>query len=397
MAITISGTDGISPLKASGQTQTTTGTAASPAISSSSDTDSGIFFGTNEVNISTNGSTAATVDSSGNLGIGLTSPSSKAHIKGGSLTVEHGSPSTGTCQFNINSENNSQTTFSYDDAGSIVIGTAATPHNQGSFSEKLRLDSSGNVGIGKSTNLFYRLTFQEGNGDDNRIGWVSTSGNRKSSIDCANTDAIRFNIGTSDSEIARITSDGLLVGTATKLSDGKVCFRGTFASNRGLILESTESGGEMIRFNTSSGNAGKIDSSGTSTTYATSSDYRLKENIVDLDGAIDRVKQLAPKRFNFICDANTTVDGFIAHEAQTVVPEAITGTHNGVEVWREGEELPDGVSVGDNKLDEDGNAIPDYQGIDQSKLVPLLTAALKEAIGKIESLETKVAALEAAE
>jgi len=84
------------------------------------------------------------------LGIGTTSPSSTAHVKGGSLTVEHGSPSTGTCQFNINCENNSQASLSYDDQGSIVIGTAATPSNQGSFSEKLRVDSSGRVMVGLS-------------------------------------------------------------------------------------------------------------------------------------------------------------------------------------------------------------------------------------------------------
>ena len=94
-----------------------------------------------------------------------------------------------------------------------------------------------------------------------------------------------------------------------------------------------------------------------------------------MTGAIDRVKALAPKRFQFIADADTTVDGFLAHEAQTVVPEAVTGTHN--------------------EVDDDGNAV--MQGIDQSKLVPLLTGALQEAITKIETLETKVAALEAAE
>ena len=104
-----------------------------------------------------------------------------------------------------------------------------------------------------------------------------------------------------------------------------------------------------------------------------SSDYRLKENVVDIADGITRVKQLQPKRFNFIIDADTTVDGFLAHEAQTVVPEAVTGTHN--------------------EVDDDNN--PVYQGIDQSKLVPLLTAALQEAIAKIETLETKVAALEA--
>ena len=116
-------------------------------------------------------------------------------------------------------------------------------------------------------------------------------------------------------------------------------------------------------------------SGGTGVSYNTSSDHRLKQGVEDMTGAIDRVKALAPKRFQFIADANTTVDGFLAHEAQTVVPEAVTGTHN--------------------EVDDDGN--PVMQGIDQSKLVPLLTGALKEAIAKIETLETKVAALEAAE
>ena len=68
-----------------------------------------------------------------------------------------------------------------------------------------------------------------------------------------------------------------------------------------------------------------------------------------------------------------TVDGFIAHEAQTVVPQSVCGIHN--------------------EVDDDGNAV--MQGIDKSKLVPLLTAALQEAIAKIETLETKVATLEA--
>ena len=110
----------------------------------------------------------------------------------------------------------------------------------------------------------------------------------------------------------------------------------------------------------------------TSVNYNTTSDYRLKENVVNITNGITRVKQLQPKRFNFIANAETTVDGFLAHEAQTVVPEAVTGTHN--------------------EVDDDGNAV--MQGIDQSKLVPLLTAALQEAITKIETLETKVAALE---
>jgi len=124
--------------------------------------------------------------------------------------------------------------------------------------------------------------------------------------------------------------------------------------------------------NSNGDTAGAIIQSGVnSVTYATSSDYRLKDNVVELTAAIPRLKQLAPKRFNFKADADVTVDGFLAHEAQVVVPEAVTGTHN--------------------QLDGDGNAI--YQGIDQSKLVPLLTAALQEAIGRIETLETEVATL----
>jgi len=133
------------------------------------------------------------------------------------------------------------------------------------------------------------------------------------------------------------------------------------------------SGASHFLFYNPNGLAGNIETNGSTTSYNTSSDYRLKENVIDIADGIDRVKQLQPRRFNFIADADTTVDGFLAHEAQAVVPEAVTGTHN--------------------EVDDDGNAV--MQGIDQSKLVPLLTAALKEAIAKIETLETKVAALEA--
>lgn len=154
------------------------------------------------------------------------------------------------------------------------------------------------------------------------------------------------------------------------LPDGRI-----FSSTAGTFSQfNRNSDGDVISFARSSTGVGQISVDSSSTTYATSSDYRLKENVVALDGAITRVKQLAPRRFNFIVDPATTVDGFLAHEAQTVVPEAVTGTHN--------------------EVDDNGNAV--MQGIDQSKLVPLLTAALQEAISKIETLETKVAALEAA-
>lgn len=174
--------------------------------------------------------------------------------------------------------------------------------------------------------------------------------------------------------------------------DGRALFLSR-SSNAALFINSNANTA-LARFSRSGSQKGDITITTTAVSYNETSDYRLKENIVNLDGAITRVKQLQPRRFNFIAEPSIVVDGFIAHEAQTVVPESVTGTHNEVEVWKESDELPDGVSVGDNKLDDEGNTIPVYQGIDKSKLVPLLTAALQEAITKIESLQARIAALE---
>ena len=92
--------------------------------------------------------------------------------------------------------------------------------------------------------------------------------------------------------------------------------------------------------------------------------------------------------------SGSKVDGFFAHEVSLVVPEAISGEKDGFEKYREHQEIPEGKNIGDFKLDESGNKIPDYQQIDQAKLVPLLTAALQEAITKIETLEERINALE---
>jgi len=177
------------------------------------------------------------------------------------------------------------------------------------------------------------------------------------------------------SEAMRIDSSGnLLLGTTTNLDTASRLNVKYSYTNSGAAWESNSTATHnAIVFKNPNGLVGTIQTSGSSTAYNTSSDHRLKEAVVDMTGAIDRVKQLAPKRFNFIADPDdTTVDGFLAHEAQTVVPEAVTGTHN--------------------EVDDDGNAV--MQGIDQSKLVPLLTGALQEAIAKIEALEARVTALE---
>ena len=187
----------------------------------------------------------------------------------------------------------------------------------------------------------------------------------------------------SPTERMRISSGGSLFINRTSAvssekfsvgNDGQVAyFRCTVNGDHSNIQmsHSYATGGQtatQISFqNAALSQVGSVKSTASSTSFNTSSDYRLKENVVDIADGITRVKQLLPKRFNFIVNADKTVDGFLAHEAQTVVPEAVTGE-------KDGEEM---------------------QGIDQSKLVPLLTAALQEAIAKIETLETEVAALKA--
>jgi hypothetical protein len=129
---------------------------------------------------------------------------------------------------------------------------------------------------------------------------------------------------------------------------------------------------------------GSISTNGSSTSYNTSSDYRLKEDWVAVADASTRVNALKPVNFAWKVDGSR-VDGFLAHELAEVVPEAVTGEK-------------DAVQLVDIK-DEDGNVTgqeerPVYQGIDQSKLVPLLTAALQEALAKIDDLTARVVALE---
>jgi len=146
-----------------------------------------------------------------------------------------------------------------------------------------------------------------------------------------------------------------------------------------MISSSARSGGHHIFFsNRQSGsnvNTGTIQDNNSNVSYNTSSDYRIKENIVSISDGITRLKQLNPVRHTFKNNpAVGTVDGWIAHELDTVCPYAVNGEKDAV--------------------NEDGT--PNLQGVDYGRITPLLTAALKEAIAKIETLETKVAALEAA-
>tara|TARA_R100000458_G_scaffold47917_1_gene46815 strand:- start:45 stop:1019 length:975 start_codon:yes stop_codon:yes gene_type:complete len=157
------------------------------------------------------------------------------------------------------------------------------------------------------------------------------------------------------------------------IANGTICC--SRSGDAALHVNLHTSGSNLVRFRYEGSTKGTISTDGSNTAYNTSSDYRLKENVTTLSGAITRLNQLKPSRFNWKSDSSKTVmDGFIAHEVATVVPEAVQGTKD--------------------QVDSEDRIEP--QQFDASKLVPLLTAALQEAITEIETLKTKVAALEAA-
>jgi len=217
---------------------------------------------------------------------------------------------------------------------------------------------------------------------------ITPTGDSNTGIFFPSADTIAF--GEGGAEAARIDSSGRLLLNRTSSATGSILevdassnvaqFHHTGSSDTiGIYMRHGRglSGytGKMITFRRNDNTeVGSVVIGEASTSFNTSSDYRLKENFTAVTDGIARLKQLKPGRFNFIVNSGRIVDGFIAHEVQDVVPEAVHGTKDAV--------------------DDDGN--PVYQGIDQSKLVPLLTAALQEAMERIEQLEAKVAALETA-
>ena len=205
-------------------------------------------------------------------------------------------------------------------------------------------------------------------------------------------------------------SGNVLLGTASQFNAGFQCnlFNGT--TNNGLVLKTTRSatGSTFIAFVNSSGAMiGQVNHNGSTTVqYLTSSDYRLKENVNYNFDATTRLKQLKPARFNFIEDGtDKVVDGFLAHEVSSIVPEAINGEKDAVkdvdnvvlnadgsvknqsitqEDWIQGKE--DGIYASDTTWVA-SKTIIDAQGIDQSKLVPLLVKTIQELEARITALE----------
>ena len=244
----------------------------------------------------------------------------------------------------------------------------------------ITIDSSEQVGIG-TTSPAFKLEVNKGSAGDiarftdgvNANTVIKTSGSITTfGPDTNNSLAFQQN----NTERMRIdTSGNVLINATSQVNGGRLNIKYANTLNDGLGLEQTNADtlGYAVIFRNTNGLVGTISNSGSSTSFNTSSDYRLKENVnYDFD-ATSRLKELKPARFNFKTNADTTVDGFIAHEVSSVVPEAITGEKDGIETY----------------TDDDGNeqTRPVYQGIDQSKLVPLLVKTIQELEARITELE----------
>ena len=248
-----------------------------------------------------------------------------------------------------------------DSSGNVGIGTASPTNASGYTTANIGAGTVGSIFKmdGATSGFYHRLI--NNNGD---FGIQADQGNVKTATN------ITFSIDAS--ERMRINSSGR-VGIGITSVDARLHVQGQAGNDTAIFRNGSDANNGISIQRTDGTEVGSINWASSSTSFNTSSDYRLKENVIELTGATARLKLLEPKRFNFISDADTTVDGFLAHEVQAIVPEAITGTHN--------------------EVDADGN--PVYQGIDQSKLVPLLVATLQEALDEITDLKARVATLEA--
>jgi hypothetical protein len=331
-------------------------------------------------------STAITIDASENVGIGTSLPVGKMHIvtaANGSTTIGSASnelilENNGDCGLTIRSSTTGTGVISFADTDDHNIGQVFYDHSIDAMvlvtndAERMRIDSSGNVKMGGGT--------------------MATG----------------------------YQAEGL-----TSFTNGETTL--VRDSNAPLTCTRKTNAGHIIDFYNDTTISGYIYVNGSTTSYNTSSDYRLKEDDVPMTGATERVKALRPINFAWKVDGSR-VDGFLAHEAQEVVPECATGSKDAMmdeeyEVTAAVYEdvTTPAVEAVDAVLDEDGliiteaveaqeattesvlvteavmgtRSVPDMQGIDQSKLVPLLTAALQEAITKIEALTARIEALEA--
>ncbi len=305
--------------------------------------------------------------------------------------------------------------LAFGDAANANIGKIAYHHDDNSMrfttnaAERMRLE--GNI-----------LTIFEGDSKllFKREDTTTIAGNDLGAIEFSHTDSadagtaakilgegdgssgegrMAFFTGTPSSltESMRIDHDGnLLVGSTSTAYGGIVTARqsgGASSASVACVNAATSGTRRLIDFftGTSTSRKGSIESNGSTTSFNTSSDYRLKTAVEYDWNATTRLKQLKPARFKWIEDGDNavSVDGFLAHEVEDIIPEAISGAKDAM---RDEE-----YEVSAAEVDADGNvtkeavmgtrSVPDYQSIDQAKLVPLLCKTILELEARITALE----------
>ena len=255
--------------------------------------------------------------------------------------------------------------------------------------EKLRITDSGRVGIMETSPQSplqvkggIRSAQTPGNGHidlkhDGTNGSVTTSYGNFLFYNTNNSGSYIFHTTSSNSAKIEIKSDGKIAFNSGGTVNATYQFDYAPATG-GIIVNANASftgNATAIQFRTAPSTVSgsiTLTNNGSTTAYVTVSDYRLKENETALTNSIARLKLLKPLKFNWKSQPDNIVDGFFAHEVATVVPDAVMGEKDAV--------------------DSDNNPI--FQGLDSTRIIPLLTAALQEAITEIETLKTKVAALE---
>ena len=368
----------------------------------------------------------------GNVGIGTTSPTSKLQVANAgevivrsSMTAADGyrggfeadNQHTGGTIWSMFSTNNSD---GYFGGGKYVIANESMGGVDANTTAKFVIDGSGNVGIG-TTSPGRGLTIDKSNANaaleiiknntGNQIVYLGTGSsagtddpllrmyhNTTENIRLYTTGDSWINggnlgIGTtspsyklhvngsaqvdgtlySDRVAAGIPMPSHIVDSYSSTSGvfaGRFVYAGTSGSDCAMLLRLAggSTAPSYVDFIYGSVQTGYITTNGSSTFYGSASDYRLKENVVELNGALDRLDNLQPKRFNFTLTPEQTVDGFLAHEVADVVPEAIHGQKDAV--------------------NEDNEIIA--QGIDQAKLVPLLVAAVQELRAEVKLLKSQI-------
>jgi hypothetical protein len=388
MTLLLSGTDGLSDVD---------GSAATPAIRGT-DANTGIFFpAADTIAFSEGGVEAMRLDSSGNLGLGVTpsafaSAQKAVQVLNGSFYsdasssgLQYNSFFNGTSELYIA---NGNATSYYQASGQHIWRTApsGTAGNAITFTQAMTLNASGNLGIGttspgarldvNSTASTLRIRSTSSTSTDEPKLTFFHDGNDLFTVQGGVDLKFLSNGGTT--ERMRITNAGRLLVNTTSAPSGVSMTQIAYApdSQVGLALFPTNTNynnASVIFLNNAASTVGFIYQNGSSTTYSTTSDYRLKENVAPMTGALDKVAQLKPVTYTWKATGETS-QGFIAHELQEVVPDCVTGEKDAI----------------------DAEGKPQYQGIDTSFLVATLTAAIQEQQAIITQLQADVAELKGA-